>query len=68
MDTRRVETGGHRNEWLLDENQINKCTDVLPGNNPKSANEKITWRGALAHEIVGHYEAWDKGLTHSMMQ
>lgn len=104
MDTRRVDTGGHRNEWPLDENQINKCTDyvkklgfqhdisysnfsntafvgsmegekycrlvigtdVLPGANPKSANEKITWRGALAHEIVGHYEAWDKGFTHSI--
>lgn len=102
MDTRRVDTGGHRNEQPLDEKQVNKCidyvrslgfehdiaysnysntafvgsmegekycrlvigTDVLPGINPKLANEKISWRGALAHEIVGHYEAWDKGFTH----
>ena len=34
-------------------------TDVYPSENATiSPNEQISYRGAIAHEIVGHYEAW----------
>lgn len=41
-------------------------TDAYPikGNN-NSANERITVRGCMAHEVIGHYEAWKKGTTQS---
>lgn len=32
-------------------------TDVYPGSRQGTANSRISWRGALAHEIVGHREA-----------
>lgn len=43
-------------------------TDAYPieGNN-NSANERITVRGCMAHEVIGHYEAWKKGTTQNNM-
>ena len=38
-------------------------TDVMPGENPISANEKISMRGAIAHELAGHRDAHLKGRT-----
>jgi hypothetical protein len=37
-------------------------TDVLPGERTKNPNGNISWRGAIAHEIVGHREARLKGF------
>lgn len=37
-------------------------TDVYPNNVASNPNEQITFRGAIAHEIVGHYEAWIGGF------
>lgn len=36
-------------------------TDVYPGESPHTANEKITYKGTIAHEIYGHYLAWKGG-------
>lgn len=33
-------------------------TDVYPVKGASMPNESISYRGAIAHEIVGHYEAW----------
>ncbi len=34
-------------------------TDVYPSeSNIKNANSRVSYKGALAHEVVGHYEAW----------
>ena len=34
-------------------------TDVYPSDTvSKNPNDQISYRGAIAHEIVGHYEAW----------
>ena len=30
--------------------------------NPLNANSAIGYKGAIAHEVVGHYEAWLKGF------
>lgn len=38
-------------------------TDVYPCGNTDKANYKISHRGALAHEIIGHREAFLKGKT-----
>jgi hypothetical protein len=42
-------------------------TDLYPAQNPgigtKDANSRITWKGVLAHEIIGHYEAALQNLT-----
>jgi hypothetical protein len=42
-------------------------TDLYPaenaGQDTKSANSRISWKGALAHELIGHREAKLKGLT-----
>ncbi|HZT60998.1 MAG TPA: phage minor head protein [Pyrinomonadaceae bacterium] len=38
-------------------------TDVMPGEGGGSANSRISMRGALAHEIVGHREAALAGRT-----
>ena len=37
-------------------------TDVYPVENAINPNEQITYKGAIAHEIVGHYEAWNGGF------
>lgn len=36
-------------------------TDVYPATNSKLANGRVTYKGAIAHEIVGHREACLKG-------
>lgn len=33
-------------------------TDVYPKKNGICPNEQISYKGAIAHEIIGHYEAW----------
>lgn len=39
-------------------------TDVYPSStNGGTPNERITMRGCLAHEIIGHYRAWERGTT-----
>ena len=38
-------------------------TDLYPAKNGKTANERISNRGALAHEIVGHRETFLKGTS-----
>ena len=38
-------------------------TDLYPAENGKTANERISNKGALAHEIVGHREAFKKGTS-----
>lgn len=41
-------------------------TDVLPAlGKTTGANARISWRGALAHEIVGHRAAELAGMTHT---
>lgn len=37
-------------------------TDVYPSFSGSKPNEQISFRGAIAHEIVGHYEAWIGGF------
>ena len=32
-------------------------TDVLPSSEPQSINSKLSWKSAIAHELVGHREA-----------
>ena len=36
-------------------------TDVLPS----SPNSRISWKGAIAHELIGHREAYLRGWTQS---
>ena len=36
-------------------------TDVYPGNHKQTANQRISNKGAIAHEVVGHYETVHKG-------
>lgn len=38
-------------------------TDAYPGENATSANGKLSYRSAIAHEIVGHREACLRGKT-----
>ena len=38
-------------------------TDLYPAKNGKTANERISNKGALAHEIVGHRETFKKGTS-----
>lgn len=38
-------------------------TDAYPGKNSKTANGKISVDGCMAHEVVGHYQAWMRGTT-----
>lgn len=33
-------------------------TDVYPNTNATNPNEQISFKGAIAHEIIGHYDAW----------
>ena len=46
-------------------------TDTYPAKNlisasdMKTANSRISWKGAIAHEIIGHREAFLKGWTQS---
>ena len=40
-------------------------TDAYPSLDGKSANERVSVDGCMAHEVVGHYEAWLKGTTQS---
>ena len=40
-------------------------TDAYPSVNGITANDKISLNGCMAHEIVGHHEAWLKGTTQS---
>lgn len=43
-------------------------TDVMPGpmgGGTRAANSRITWRGAVAHELIGHREAALAGKTQS---
>ncbi|MCQ2080753.1 MAG: hypothetical protein MJZ11_03785 [Lachnospiraceae bacterium] len=37
-------------------------TDVYPNGSATNPNEIISYKGAIAHEIVGHYEAWLYGF------
>jgi len=37
-------------------------TDVYPNASAKTPNEIISYKGAIAHEIIGHYEAWIGGF------
>ena len=39
--------------------------DVMPNPSPKSANSRITAKGSIAHEIVGHRESCLKHLDQS---
>lgn len=39
--------------------------DILPNPKPTKANEKISWRGALTHEIIGHYQGDVLGFRQS---
>lgn len=41
-------------------------TDVFPSNAPTSPNEKLSYKAAIAHEVVGHYEAWKGGFEQSV--
>ena len=42
-------------------------TDLYPADNPPqgtvSANGRVSWKGAIAHELIGHREAALKGLA-----
>jgi hypothetical protein len=42
-------------------------TDLYPAEDPKqgtkNANMRVTWKGAISHELVGHREAALKGWT-----
>jgi len=38
-------------------------TDVFPLSNPTSENGKLTYKAAIAHEIIGHRSAYLKGWT-----
>ena len=38
-------------------------TDVYPSPNGKTANQKLSYKAALAHEIIGHREACIKGTS-----
>lgn len=38
-------------------------TDVYPSLKPRRANERISVKGTMAHEVVGHYEAILKNTT-----
>ena len=41
-------------------------TDAYPNATPeKSAVERISIDGCMAHEVIGHYEAWKRGTTQS---
>ncbi len=40
-------------------------TDVMPALNPTSANSKVSWKGAIAHELEGHRAAALNNKTHS---
>lgn len=41
-------------------------TDAYPGNAKNgSAIQRISLNGCMAHEVIGHYEAWIKGTTQS---
>ena len=43
-------------------------SDVMPGHmgsGTRTANSRITWRGAVAHELIGHREAALAGKTQS---
>lgn len=37
-------------------------TDVYPNSSSYTPNEIISYKGAIAHEIIGHYEAWIGGF------
>lgn len=41
-------------------------TDVFPCNTPTSPNEKLSYKAAIAHEVIGHYEAWKGGFEQSV--
>ena len=36
-------------------------TDAYPSETPRNANEALPIKAAIAHETVGHYEAWLRG-------
>ena len=39
-------------------------TDAYPVKEPgETANEQVSLNGCMAHEVVGHYEAWKKGTS-----
>lgn len=41
-------------------------TDVFPCNTPTSPNEKLSYKAAIAHEVIGHFEAWKGGFEQSI--
>jgi len=52
---------------LFGTERLNIGTDVLPSTNPriaaKSANSRVSGKGAVAHEVVGHRAAARAGRT-----
>lgn len=41
-------------------------TDAYPSKvDTTLANSRVSYKGALAHEVIGHYEAWTSGHTQS---
>ena len=42
-------------------------TDVYPIPNATTPNELISYRGAIAHEIIGHFEAWKNNFECSIL-
>ena len=67
VDDRQLNTGYSPGLDLL---QIG--SDVMPANLPRgqgtlTANTRITWKGSIAHELVGHREAALAGKTQSQL-
>lgn len=43
-------------------------TDAYPSTeNGGTANEKVSLNGCMAHEVVGHYETWEKGTIQDIV-
>ena len=64
MDRDRIRYGEHYNtSYGSTFDVLYIGTDVYPSKNGKNANERVSNRGALAHEIIGHRETVKRGTS-----
>ena len=64
MKREQVRYGDHYNtSYGSSFDMVYLGTDLYPAKNGKTANERISNKGALAHEIVGHRETFLKGTS-----
>ena len=62
MPRDRIRYGDHYNtSYGSNFDMLYIGTDVLPSNNPQTANARLSWKSAIAHEVVGHRESCIKG-------